>query len=313
MTTAWPGDSATVARWVRSTLLRAAQDAGEVALKGLEDIEVTASLTGNDLDHLTLDATGATLTLGWNAPPMPVDPVTNTLVKNTPVTNAPVTNAPVPEGTPEPDIISREPGIVRSFRFSARPMRIERSPLTIDVQAFDMPIVWLTAAKPTEPGVPESAHSIVPDDDPGELRGTFHASIATKDLVPLIRSVARPMLREGGIRLGRLRIEIVQDGADGIRVTAYAGVRWKLIMASARAEARIEVTRDAVITVRDLALGSRNLLVKAALLFARKHVRALIGRRIDLNESLTADGTNLRLHEVRVGTGAQLSVEGRFG
>ncbi|MGV2982351.1 hypothetical protein ACNPNP_01490 [Microbacterium sp. AGC85] len=303
MTTAWPGDSATVVRWVRSTLLRTAQDAGEVALKGLEDVEVAASLTGNDLDHLTLDATGTTLTLGWTAPPMPVDPVTN----------SPVTNTPATEDIPAPEIISREPGIVRSFRFSARPMRIERSPLTINVQAFDMPIVWLTAAEPAEPGVPESAHSIVPNEDLGDLRGTFHASIATKDLVPLIRSVAAPMLREGGIRLGRLRIEIVQDGADGIRVTAYAGVRWKLLMASARAEARIEVTRDAVITIRDLTLGSRNLLVKAALLFARKHVRALIGRRIDLNESLTADGTNLRLHDVRVGTGEQLSVEGRFG
>lgn len=308
MTTTWPGDSATVVRWVRSTLRRAAQDSGEIALNGLEGIEVTASLTGYDLDHLTLDATGTKLTLGWNAPPLPID-----AVANTPVTNAPVTNAPVSEDSPEPDVISREPGIVRSFRFSARPMRIERSPLTIDVQAFDMPIVWLTAADPAEPGVPESAHSIVPDDDLGELRGTFHASIATKDLVPLIRSVARPMLSEGGIHLGRLRVEIVQDGADGIHVTAYAGVRWKLLMASARAEARIEVTKDAVITIRDLTLGSRNLLVKAALLFARKHVRTLIGRRIDLNESLTADGTSLRLHDVRVGIGEQLSVEGRFG
>ncbi|MCE7482903.1 MULTISPECIES: hypothetical protein [Microbacterium] len=302
MTSAWPGDSATVVRWVRSTLRRAAQDAGEVALKGLEDIEVSAALTGQDLDQLTLDATGTKLTIGWNAPPMPTDPVTNT----------PAPNTPAPEDSPAPDIISREPGMVRSFRFSARPMRIERSPLTIDVQAFDMPIVWLTAAEPAEPGVPESAHSIIPDDDLGELRGTFHASIAKKDLVPLIRSVARPMLSEGGIHLGRLRIEVVQDGADGIRVTAYTGVRWKLLLASARAEARIEVTKDAVITIRDLTLGSRNLLVKAALLFARKHVRTLIGRRIDLNESFTADGTNLRLRDVRVGTGERLSVEGRF-
>lgn len=298
MTTAWPGDSATVVRWVRSTLLHAAQDAGEIALNGLEEIEVTAVLTGNDLEHLTLDATGTTLTLDWNAPPTPADPVTN---------------APVTEAAPEPEVIAREPGIVKSFRFSARPMRIERSPLTIDVRAFDMPIVWLTGAEPAEPGVPESAHTITPDDDLGALRGTFHASIATRDLVPLITSVAGRMLREGGIHLGRVRLEIGPDGADGIRVTAYAGVRWKLLMASARAEARIVVTRDAVLTVRDLRLGSRNLLVKAALLFARRPVREIIGKSIDLNESFADEGTDLRLHDVRVGTGEQLSVEGRFG
>lgn len=303
MTTAWPGDSATVVRWVRSALIRAARDSDEIELKGLEDIEVTASLTGNDLDHLTLDATGTKLALDWDSPPTPTDPVTG----------AAVTNDPAAEDAPEPEVISREPGIVRSLRFSARPVRIERTPLTIDVQAFDLPIMWLSAAEPAEPGVPESAHMIVPADDLGDLRGTFHASIATKDLVPLIKSVAGPMLKEGGIRLGRLRLEVAQDGADGIHVTAYAGVRWKLLIASARAEARIEVSRDAVVTVRDLNLGSRNLLVKAALLFARKHVRAVIGRSIDLNESIADDGTNLRLHDVRVGAGAQLSVEGRFG
>ncbi|MGO2933245.1 hypothetical protein [Microbacterium sp.] len=303
MTTAWPGDSATVERWVRSTLLRAAQDSDEIDLKGLEGVKVTASLSGNDLDHLTLNATGTKLTLGWNAAPNP----TNAATSDDTAAN------PTADDTLEPEVISRDSGIVRNFRISARPMRIERTPLTIDMQMFDVPIVWLTAAEPAEPGVPESAHALVPDDDLGDVRGTFFAAIATRDLVPLIKSVARPMLKEGGVHLGRLRIEIVQDGADGIRVTAYAGMRWKLIMASARAEARIKVTRDAVIEVRDLTLGSRNLLVKTALLFARKRVRALIGSRIDLNESLTADGTNPRLHDVRVGTGEQLSVECRFG
>ncbi len=301
MTTPWPGDSATVVRWVRSSLRRAAQD-GEVELKGVEDVQVTAALTGYDLEHLTLDATGTKLTLGWNPPPQSLGPAAGESAE-------PAERAE----QAEPEIVAREPGLVKDFRFFARPMRVERSPLTIDVRAFDIPILWLTAAEPAEPGVLESAHSIAPGDDLGDLHGSFHASIATKDLVPLIKSVAGPMLREGGIRLGRLQLEITQDGADGIRAAAYAGVRWKLLMASARAEARVGITKDAVITVRDLTLGSRNLLVKAALLFARKHVRALIGRRIDLNESLAADGTDLRLHDVGVSAGEQLSVEGRFG
>jgi hypothetical protein len=293
MTVPWPGDSATVVRWVRSALRRAAHDSGELELKGLDDIEVAADLSGYDLDHLTLDATGTKLTLGWNSPPVRPEAASS--------------------GTSEPEIVAREPGVVKNFRFTARPMRIERSPLNVDVQAFDVPIIWLTAAEPAETGVPETAHAIAPGDDLDALRGTFHASIATKDLVPLIESVARPMLREGGVHLGRLRLDVAGDGTDGIRATAYAGVRWKLLMVSARAEARIEVTKDAVITVRDLALGSRNPLVKVALLFARTHVRAAIGQTIDVNEVIAEDGMDLRFHDVRVGTGEQISVEGRFG
>lgn len=41
--------------------------------------------------------------------------------------------------------------------------------------------------------------------------------------------------------------------------------------------------------------------------------RTFAGRSIDLNEMIAEEGTNLRIHDVRVGTGTQLSVEGRFG
>ncbi|MCS3843229.1 hypothetical protein [Microbacterium sp. AK031] len=143
MTSAWPGDSATVVRWVRSALRRAARDSGEVELKSLDDLEVAASLSGHDLEHLTLDATRTRLAFGWNSPPVPSEAAE--------------------ADPPEPEIITRAPGILRNFRFTARPMRIERSPLDVDVQAFDMPIVWPTAAEPAVPGVPESIHSLVPD------------------------------------------------------------------------------------------------------------------------------------------------------
>lgn len=279
--------------WVRSALRRAARDSSEVELKGLDDVKVTAALSGYDLEYLTLDATRTKLTLGWQAPPVPPEAVA--------------------ADTPEAEIIAREPGIMKNFRFTARPLRIERSPLNIDLQAFDVPISWLTAAEPVESGVPESVHALVPDDDLDGLRGTFHIDIASKDLVPLITSVARPMLREGGFHLGRLRLDVTGDGADGIRITAYAGVRWKLLIASARGEARIGVTNDAVITVRDLTLGSRNPLVKVALLFARKHVRTIVDHSIDLNEMIAKEGAKTRVHDVHVGTGEQLSLEGRFG
>lgn len=291
--TTWPADTAAVVRWVRSALRRASQESGEIALTGLEDVEITAALTGYDLEHLTLDATGTKITIDLQSPPVPA--------------TARTTEAS------EPEIIARERGTAKSFRVTARPVRIERSPLHVDVQAFDVPILWLTAAEPADPAVPESIHALVPDDDQGRLSGTFRVAIATKDLAPLIASTARPMLREGGVRLGRLRLDVRGSGAAGLRIDAYAGLRWKLLMVSVRAEARIEVSRDAVITIRDLALGSRNLLVKVALLFARKHVRRVIGRTIDLNQAIAEDGTSIRVHDLRVDAGEQLSIEGRFG
>jgi hypothetical protein len=295
MTAVWPGDSATVVRWVRAVIQHAAKDSAEVELKGLDGIKVTASLAGNDLEHLTLDATGVKLRLGWHStPPAPQNP-------SNPASEA-----------PEPDHLTRESGIVKAFRFTARPMRVERTPLSIDVRAFDIPIAWLTFAEPTEPDLPESIHMLVPDGGLDGLHGTFHATIATKDLVPLITSVARPMLREAGAHLGRVKLDLTDDGGDGIRLTAYAGLRWKLLMASARADARIQVTRDAVITVRDLTVGSRNPFVKAGLLFARQRIRGVIGQTFDLNEFIAEDGTPIRLHDVRIETGDQLVVTARF-
>lgn len=293
MTAAWPGDSANVVEWVRSALTQMSAD-GEVSVAGLDRVKVSADLVGTDLNHLTLDATGVKLQFDVND------------------SGAVASSADDadPE-TPEPAL--RETGIAKEFRFVARPLRIQRTPVTLDLQLYDIPIVWLTFAEPKDVAVPDSLHTLMPDEDLDSMRGTFHASIRTTDVAPLVASVARPLLKESGVHLGRVRLDVTQDGIDDIRITAYAGVRWKLLLASARAEARIEVTEDAVITVRDLTVGSRNLFVKAALLFARKHVRATIGRSIDLNESITEDGTDLRLHDVRVSTGEHLSVEGRFG
>lgn len=294
MTASWPGDSDTVVRWVRAVIQHTAKDSGEVQLTGLDDIKVTASLTGNDLDHLTLDATGVRLRVKWG-------------------TGSPEPQPPSPPAdAPEPEPLTRESGIAKTFRATARPMRIERTALHIDVQAFDVPITWLTFAEPTEPDFAESTRMLAPDENLDGVHGTFHVSIATKDLVPLITAVARPLLREAGVHLGRMKLDLTDDDGDGIRVTAYAGLRWKLLMASARADASIRVTRDAVVTLRDLRVGSRNPFVKAGLLFARKHIREAIGQTIDLNEIIAEDGTTTRLHDVRIDTGDQLAVSARF-
>ncbi len=294
MTAVWPGDSATVVNRVRSALKQVSAD-GEVSVDGLERVKVSAELVGTDLNHLTLDATNVKLHF--------------TVADHSAATPQP-SGGSEPEA-PEPAL--RQSGIAKDFRFVARPMHIQRTPVTVDVRLFDTPILWLTFAEPADTAVPDSVHALTPDEDLESVRGTFHASIRTRDIAPLITSVARPLLEEGGLRLGRVRLTAAGDGGDGIRISASAGVRWKLLMASARADAQVVITPDAVITIRDFTVGSRNPLIKFALLFVRKQVRAIVGRSIDLNESMADGGTNLRVHDVRVSADDQLSVEGRIG
>ena len=292
MNTSWPGDTPTVVSWVRDALFRVSDD-GEISVSGLDRIKVSAELDGTDLQHLRLDATGVKLRIH-------VNDVAGTQ------------EAAAESEAAEPEPVLRETGIAKNFRILAHPMHIERTPVTFDVRAFDIPIVWSTFAEPTVADAPASIHSLMPAEDLKGVHGTFDAAVGTKDLAPLFSSVLRPALREGGVHLGRVRFDVMPDGSDGIRVTGYAGLRWKLLRASARAEARIQITQDAVITLQHLAVGSRNPLVKFGLLFVRRHLREAVGQSIDLNAQLAAEGAPTRIHGLRVGAGNQLTVSARF-
>lgn len=52
--------------------------------------------------------------------------------------------------------------------------------------------------------------------------------------------------------------------------------------------------------------------VKFGLLFARKYIREVIGKSIDLNAELADSGTSLRLHDVRIQAGDDVTVSARF-
>lgn len=295
MTSSWPGESATVARWVRGALVHMSTD-GKVAISGLDRVKVSADLTGTDLNQLTLDATSVKLRVDVN------DTHAASQAHPGDTEREPALPAPT----------LRETGVAREFRVVATPMRIQRTPVTLDLRLYDIPIVWLTFAEPTEAGVPDSIHSLTPDENLESVRGNFHASIRTTEVASLISSVARPLLKEGGVRLGRLRLDFAEDGGHSIRVTASAGLRWKLLMASARAEAQIHYTPDAVITIRTLTVGSRNPLVKFALLFVRKHLRTAIGQSADVNAQLAEDGIAMRIHDLRIQARDQLTLSARF-
>ncbi|HWK76912.1 hypothetical protein [Microbacterium sp.] len=299
MNTTWPGDSATVVRWLRATLHAEVADSREARINGLDDVKIAADLSGKDLQHLTLDATRVRLQFDWRASP-----------------DLAARNEAARHHDPQP--VSEEPGTIQELRIRATPIRIEGTDVNIDVQAFDVPILWQIFAAPTDPRHPESINGLSAPDDLSSARGSFSASVRTQDLVPLLTSVLRPALAEVGIRLGRVKLDVTGDGSDGIHVTAYAGGRWKLLLASAHADAKVRVTRDAVITVNELTLGSRNPLVALALRFTRKHVREVVGKPYDLNRAIEGGArgdeqgaTSARIYDLRVATGEDFSVSGR--
>lgn len=284
----WPGDSLTVTRWVGASLR---PDPSEFEIHGIDDVRISCTVDGHDLDRLVVDASGVALDLGAPRP------------DRTPTASAPPT---------APEIVERRRGTARTVRMLARPVEIAGIPLTVDARLDDAPIEWQVYASAAAEARPESRYGVVLADGGDGMRGSFLASMAAADLTPLLTAILRPALKAEGARLRHLTVTAAQDDTDGIRVDAVAAVRWRFIAASARGSARIGIEPDGVLTVRDLRVGSRNPFIALALRAARKTIRAEIGRRHDLNESLAADGVRPRLHDLRVTVDDEIRVSARL-
>ena len=281
----WPRDADAVVDWIRTVALEPGE---EVIATGLERIRVTAELIGTDLESLVIDATDAALDLHFADP------------------------SPGPMPAVEPDVVRSSTGIARSVRMTAQPMRISGIPLFLDVRLSDAPIAWLVYANPTVPGTEQSRHDLQVAEDGTGVRGSVDLSIRADDIAPLIRSMLEPGLASAGIRLRRLDIDILQDGADGIRLRARGAARWKLLSASARASARVRITSDGILTLRDLRIGSGNPVVAFGLLFVRRHLRDAIGNTFDLNAD-EAGLQGIRVHGVQVAADEDVRFRARLG
>lgn len=283
----WPEDADAVIRRIREELAAAGEH-----LDGLGAVRISADLRGDDLEQLTIDATGVELRLR----PQPAAGSQTGMDAAAPTTG---------------EIRSRRAGTARQVRLIAAPVRVDGIPLAIDVELVDAPIDWLEYARPTDPRRSETVVGVEIRDDGAGMRGTLSASMRAADVGPLIERLAHAALAAEGVDVRSVRVVLHQDGADSIRIDARARARWKLLRASARAKARLRISPDAVVTVEYLEVGSRNPVVALALRAARKTVRAQIGRSIDLNSE--SPSSALRLHGLRVTVGRDVSVEARLG
>ncbi|MFJ2544728.1 hypothetical protein [Microbacterium sp. NPDC087589] len=287
--TMWPTDEKDLVRWVRASL----QPEDDVEVRGLDEVRISAALAGADLEHLTVDATGASLKLRF--------------LRATATGMGP-TDAPSP-----PVETTRRPGTSTLLRLVAAPVRIQGYPLTIDARLLDAPIDWIEYERPVIPGRAETSRTIEIARQGEGMRGFVDASIRADDLGPMLTAVMKPALRSAGVRLRRLDLTLSADGDAGFRITGAARIRWKLLFASARGAARIGVSRDGVLTIRDLDVGSANPIVAIAMRAARRMTRKQIGRTYDLNAGIAADGVRARLHDVRVDVDGDIRVSARIG
>ncbi len=283
--TTWPENQDAVVRWVRASM----RPDDDVEVQGLEGVRVSAALDGAALEQLTVDATRASLTIRF------LEGTSGTAERDR-----------------EPRELSRVAGGRGSLRLVASPVQVQGFPVELDAQVQNAPVDWVEYAQPVRPGRPESARALEIARDGAGMTGAARLSMRADDLAPLVKAVVGPPLRSLRIRLRRLDLDLAQEGPDGLRVDASAAVRWRLLGASARGSALLDVSPDGIVTVRDLQLQSRHPVIAVALRATRRALRRAIGRTYDLNAGLADEGLAPRLHDVRVSVGAELAVSARL-
>ncbi|MGY5766132.1 hypothetical protein ACXET9_13140 [Brachybacterium sp. DNPG3] len=284
----WPGSSATVAHWARALLRAGGADGSggagqEARVRGLEDVRVDAEVVGSDLQLLDLDATGARLRLEVR-PPAAGDRPSDHLDE------------------PSPTVVRSVEGMLRRLRVHAAPVLVDTAEVTLDVRVDELPIRWLTYAEPVDPAVPESICAIEPDEATEAAEAAdgalvdAQAAVPVAHLGPLLRAILIPPAEASGLRVTRLEVDVDPD----LRVRVRMRSGYRLLRASARAEARVEVSADGRIALHEVRLRSANPLVALTLLIARRPLRSLMATRVDLNEMLARQGAPLRVHDLRL-------------
>lgn len=282
----WPGDAATVERWLRLQLCSADD---EVQITGLDDIRTTVELDGTDISHLLIDATHVALAVRPGAGPAP---------------------APASDEA-ERDILSREPGMLRFARLAAGPVVVQGHEIHLDATLQNLPVDWVQYATPLTPERPETVFGIDESRRPSHPSGTFSARMRSDEIGPLIAAMARPLLASAKVRLRRLEVTLAESRNQTITLRALASVRWKIFGAAVRATAVVRITPDAVVTVKRLRVRSRNPAIAIGLRMVRDELRAVEGQSHDLNAEL-GPGSSVRIRDVRVSVGYDTEISARI-
>ncbi|WP_435735793.1 hypothetical protein V5D56_13320 [Cellulosimicrobium sp. PMB13] len=284
-----PATGAELAARVRSALVEVvAGDLSEGSVEHLDRLSVSATVDGPDVPTLDVDLSGVVV--------RPTTSATGTTPTGEPV-------VPAPDGA-STSTAAREDGVLRRVRVDAHPVTVEGVPVDVALEALDVPFRWVEGADGSL-----GVELVEPDDD-APLLGHVRVAAPQDALVETARRlIEEPLRTMGGLSLSSFDVEIESTGPRSARGAGFARVRKGILSASIHAKAVVEVDAAMVLTVRELSLTSRNPVVAAALLAARRHVEEAQGRRIDLAAELPA---GLRLADVRLDVGGSIAVSARF-
>lgn len=306
----WPGDAATVERWLRAEMLAELADSPDARIEGLDGIRTTVELDGADVSRLLIDATRVRLELRSADAKSSESVGAGSAGAESAGAESVGESVGEPAGaeSAEPEIVARTPGILRFARLTANPVTVHGHDLHVDATMQDLPFDWVEYATPTTPDRPATAFGVEDAAEHGSPTGTFALRMRAADIGPLITDAMRPLLSEAGIRLRRVEVAVTSDQQELI-AGGLASVRWKLFSATVRAAAILHVDPDAIVTVRKLQLSSRNPVVAIALRVVRGELRAIEGTATDLN----GGSERLRIHDLRVTAAHDVAVTARIG
>ncbi|MGO2111435.1 MAG: hypothetical protein ACTH31_07460, partial [Pseudoclavibacter sp.] len=259
---AWPGDAATVERWMRAEIAAEAE-----GLSGLDAIAIDLALEGDDLARMHVDATGVELRWASTSDDAPASGSTQ----------APSTDGAAGGGgdalgagavdeagmESHPEVVASRRGVAHDTRFVADPIRVVGHPIWFALRAERVPISWVRYAAPVRTREPEADRAIVIGDGGAGVRAEMTASVRPNGIEGIARTITEQGLADAKspLRLARLKIEIRGRDQRDLTATADVALGWGPLRAGGNATMRFGVEPDGMLRLHEARIGSRNPLV----------------------------------------------------
>ena len=241
---------------------------GPPDVRGLDQVDIAAHLDGADLSSLVVDATGVALGVARSRPVR----------------------------LPSVDVAHREPGVVRTFELAAHPASVADVPVDVEVAASNLHFSWGTTAEN------QLVIEVRPTSDDEPVVGSARISAPRKDIEGAARTALGEALREKGLKLTALDIELENRGPRALSLRATAKVQKSVMRAAVTATATASIDDALVLSISDARLVGSNPLVDGLLAPFRSRIAAQGERTVDLAALLPA---GVSVSDVSVVAGAE--------
>lgn len=222
--------------------------------RGLDQVDVTASLDGADIAALAVDLSGVAVGVDGSEP---------------------VRLASV-------EVTHRDRAVLRRLEVVAHPVSVEGVPVQVDVAASGVPFAWATSS------TDQLFIEVQPPSESDPVVGTARISAPRREIVAAARTVLGAELAKRGFTLTALDLQLENLGPRALSVRAEAKVKRSVVRAAVEVTAEARIDDALVLSIRDADISSSNPIVSALVAPFRPRIAAMAARRIDLAALLPA-------------------------